>query len=130
MRYKPETIRWIEERSAELSERLSRYRTAGTGEPVSPSVLGGLYRTARVSAGLDDFERVLKLYPSSATARRTNSSGPQSQVLCAELGRLVGEIRAGTTDGRWRGAEEARTLAAVLGLTLRGLKTARGPKGS
>lgn len=126
MRYKPEAIRWIDARADALVEGLGRFRTPGSGDPVAPSLVGVLYRTARACPTLDDLERVLKLYPSSAAARRSNASGPQAQHLCAEVLKLVAEVREGTSVGRWRAAEEARALAAILGLTLRGLKTARG----
>lgn len=121
----PEVLRWMDQRALALAEQLRRYKTPGTGEPVSPSVVGPLYRTARVAASLAELEQVLRLFPSSAQARRTGSSAPQAQFFNDQLGRLVAEVRAGTAAGRWSAAEEARVLAAVLGHAMRALK---GPR--
>lgn len=122
MRPGPEAIRWIDSHADALSSQLQRYKTPSTGEPVAPSVVGPLYRTARISTSLADLEQILRLYPNSSMARRTGSSAPQAQFFVTQLHWLIGEVRTGTGQNLWRTSEEPRVLAAVLGHAMRELK--------
>lgn len=129
MSFGAEALRWMDGRADGLAQQLDRFRTPGSGQPVAPSVVGPIYRTARVSGSLEEIERVLRLYPSSTMARRTGSSRPQVVFFNEQLQRLVFDVRAATATGLWTRGQEVSALAHVVGLAMRQLRVQRGRGG-
>jgi len=126
MSFGPDALRWMDGAAEALTDRLSRFRTPGTGEPVTPSVVGPIYRTARDTGSLDDLERVLRLYRTSSVARRTGSSLPQALYFGEQVQHLLADVRTGTANGLWTRSNEVAAMASVLGMTMRALRGQRG----
>lgn len=124
-----EATRWILTRADELLGELARFRTERTGDPVSPSLVGALYRTARAADDLAVFEAYLRLYPSSSPARRTQSTLPQARYLCEKALLVLADVRKQTSAGAWARDQERAIMAQILGITLRTLKTQRAGPG-
>lgn len=90
----PGRARELRKEAVRLAERLSRFKTPRSNEPVDPARLGAVAQAARRAASLDEVAELVMLMPRSAMRRLSRSAPPQLEEVRKRVEPLVEKARS------------------------------------
>jgi len=86
--------RELRKKAVRLADRLSRFKTPRSNEPVDPARLGAVAQAARRAATLGEVSEFLTLMPRSAMRKLSRSAPPQLEEVRKRVEPLVDDVES------------------------------------